>query len=107
MPVIVRIVPPKGFSRVLGVRVATCRGTLITLAVFTGIRPLPSMTIGCQLPATAMTEQVIVYVSTIVGFEQAMLEKVICLIGEVKYWPVMVKVVPDREKSVIEAFGVT
>ena len=37
----------------------------------------------------------------------ATLENVIYLMGEENYWPVIVRVVPDREKPVTDAFAVT
>ena len=59
-PSMVRIVPPNGLRRVFGVTLVIRRGTVNTLAVLTGINPFPSITMGCQLPATAITVQVIV-----------------------------------------------
>jgi hypothetical protein len=52
--------------------------------------PNSSMTSGCQVPATGVTEQVIVFSSTIVTPVQGAVAKVIFLIARVNPEPMMV-----------------
>ena len=55
-PVIVRIVPPKGFRLALGLTLDTVKDTEIGVAdASIGMRPEASVTIGDHEPATAVT----------------------------------------------------
>jgi len=81
-PRIVSVVPPNGFKLELGVIEVTVRPTLITSVVEIGMRPLSSVTRGCQEPATGVTEQVMVVGSTTAMLVHLTLENLIDLTTE-------------------------
>lgn len=59
VPEMVMTLSPKELSPVEGVTALTVKGTLIVVAILSGIKPLLSVTNGYQEPATGVTVHMI------------------------------------------------
>ena len=105
----VTIVPPHGFKLEFGDTAETVTGMFLSVAAgSTGISPLSSVTTGYQpLPATGVTVQVSCEDDTYWMFSQGTCEKRIELTLLGRFTPLIVRVVPECVKELIEAIGAT